>query len=160
MIPLASLGLLQPVLAAAAMAASSVSVLANSLAFRRSHLIRRTVLLEVVSVAEPSPADSFVAGLTWQTGRDERVADEPTGDSAQPGGLERSAPCALADARHRLARSSRCLSASRETGGDSSCSAVAADPPRRDATRDVSAGHVRRPRPGVHQTRTDALDSA
>jgi len=34
MIPLASLGLLQPVLAAAAMAASSVSVLANSLAFR------------------------------------------------------------------------------------------------------------------------------
>ncbi|AEM56752.1 copper-transporting ATPase CopA [Haloarcula hispanica ATCC 33960] len=35
MIPLASLGLLQPVLAAAAMAASSVSVLANSLAFRR-----------------------------------------------------------------------------------------------------------------------------
>jgi Cu+-exporting ATPase len=35
MIPLASLGLLQPVLAAAAMAASSVSVLANSLSFRR-----------------------------------------------------------------------------------------------------------------------------
>ncbi|MDS0221166.1 heavy metal translocating P-type ATPase [Haloarcula sp. S1AR25-5A] len=35
MIPLASLGLLQPVLAAVAMAASSVSVLANSLAFRR-----------------------------------------------------------------------------------------------------------------------------
>jgi len=35
MIPLASLGLLQPVLAAAAMAASSVSVLANSLLFRR-----------------------------------------------------------------------------------------------------------------------------
>ncbi|MDQ2071796.1 heavy metal translocating P-type ATPase [Haloarcula sp. H-GB4] len=35
MIPLASLGLLQPALAAAAMAASSVSVLANSLAFRR-----------------------------------------------------------------------------------------------------------------------------
>jgi len=35
MIPLASLGLLQPVLAAAAMAFSSVSVLANSLAFRR-----------------------------------------------------------------------------------------------------------------------------
>jgi Cu+-exporting ATPase len=35
MIPLASLGLLQPVLAAAAMAASSVSVLSNSLAFRR-----------------------------------------------------------------------------------------------------------------------------
>ncbi|NHX38692.1 MULTISPECIES: heavy metal translocating P-type ATPase [Haloarcula] len=35
MIPLASLGLLQPVLAAAAMAASSVSVLTNSLAFRR-----------------------------------------------------------------------------------------------------------------------------
>jgi len=34
MIPLASIGLLQPVLAAAAMAASSVSVLANSLAFR------------------------------------------------------------------------------------------------------------------------------
>jgi Cu+-exporting ATPase len=34
MIPLASLGLLQPVLAAAAMAFSSVSVLANSLAFR------------------------------------------------------------------------------------------------------------------------------
>jgi Cu+-exporting ATPase len=34
MIPLASLGLLQPVLAAGAMAASSVSVLANSLAFR------------------------------------------------------------------------------------------------------------------------------
>jgi Cu+-exporting ATPase len=34
MIPLASLGLLQPVLAAAAMAASSVSVLANSLLFR------------------------------------------------------------------------------------------------------------------------------
>jgi len=34
MIPLASLGLLQPVLAAVAMAASSVSVLANSLAFR------------------------------------------------------------------------------------------------------------------------------
>ncbi|WP_226012904.1 heavy metal translocating P-type ATPase [Halomicrobium salinisoli] len=34
MIPLASLGLLQPVLAAAAMAASSVSVLTNSLAFR------------------------------------------------------------------------------------------------------------------------------
>jgi len=35
MIPLASLGLLQPVLAAAAMAFSSVSVLSNSLAFRR-----------------------------------------------------------------------------------------------------------------------------
>ena len=35
MIPLASLGLLQPVLAAAAMASSSVSVLANSLLFRR-----------------------------------------------------------------------------------------------------------------------------
>jgi Cu+-exporting ATPase len=35
MIPLASLGLLQPVFAAVAMAASSVSVLANSLAFRR-----------------------------------------------------------------------------------------------------------------------------
>ncbi|MFW6385056.1 MAG: heavy metal translocating P-type ATPase [Halodesulfurarchaeum sp.] len=35
MIPLASLGLLQPVLAAAAMATSSVSVLANSLLFRR-----------------------------------------------------------------------------------------------------------------------------
>jgi Cu+-exporting ATPase len=35
MIPLASLGLLQPVLAAAAMAVSSVSVLANSLLFRR-----------------------------------------------------------------------------------------------------------------------------
>jgi len=35
MIPLASLGLLQPALAAAAMAASSVSVLTNSLAFRR-----------------------------------------------------------------------------------------------------------------------------
>ncbi|WP_340101102.1 heavy metal translocating P-type ATPase [Salinibaculum salinum] len=35
MIPLASLGLLQPVLAAGAMALSSVSVLANSLAFRR-----------------------------------------------------------------------------------------------------------------------------
>jgi Cu+-exporting ATPase len=35
MIPLASLGLLQPVLAAGAMAMSSVSVLANSLAFRR-----------------------------------------------------------------------------------------------------------------------------
>ena len=35
MIPLASLGLLQPVLAAAAMAASSVSVLSNSLLFRR-----------------------------------------------------------------------------------------------------------------------------
>ena len=35
MIPLASLGLLQPVLAAVAMAASSVSVLANSLSFRR-----------------------------------------------------------------------------------------------------------------------------
>ena len=35
MIPLASLGLLQPVLAAAAMAISSVSVLANSLLFRR-----------------------------------------------------------------------------------------------------------------------------
>ncbi|WP_225334072.1 heavy metal translocating P-type ATPase [Halomicrobium urmianum] len=34
MIPLASLGLLEPVLAAAAMAASSVSVLTNSLAFR------------------------------------------------------------------------------------------------------------------------------
>jgi Cu+-exporting ATPase len=34
MIPLASLGLLQPVLAAAAMASSSVSVLANSLLFR------------------------------------------------------------------------------------------------------------------------------
>ncbi len=35
MIPLASLGLLQPVLAAVAMAASSVSVLANSLSFRQ-----------------------------------------------------------------------------------------------------------------------------
>ncbi len=35
MIPLASLGLLQPVLAAGAMALSSVSVLANSLAFRK-----------------------------------------------------------------------------------------------------------------------------
>jgi len=35
LIPLASLGLLQPVLAAAAMAVSSVSVLANSLLFRR-----------------------------------------------------------------------------------------------------------------------------
>ncbi len=35
MIPLASLGLLQPVLAAGAMALSSVSVLANSLVFRR-----------------------------------------------------------------------------------------------------------------------------
>jgi Cu+-exporting ATPase len=35
MIPLASIGLLQPVLAAGAMALSSVSVLANSLAFRR-----------------------------------------------------------------------------------------------------------------------------
>ena len=35
MIPLASLGLLQPVLAAAAMAFSSVSVLSNSLLFRR-----------------------------------------------------------------------------------------------------------------------------
>jgi len=35
LIPLASLGLLQPVLAAAAMAASSVSVLSNSLLFRR-----------------------------------------------------------------------------------------------------------------------------
>ncbi|MFB6162299.1 MAG: heavy metal translocating P-type ATPase [Halococcoides sp.] len=35
MIPLASLGLLQPVLAAAAMASSSVSVLTNSLLFRR-----------------------------------------------------------------------------------------------------------------------------
>jgi len=34
MIPLASLGLLQPVLAAGAMAFSSVSVLANSMAFR------------------------------------------------------------------------------------------------------------------------------
>jgi Cu+-exporting ATPase len=34
MIPLASLGLLQPVLAAGAMALSSVSVLANSLLFR------------------------------------------------------------------------------------------------------------------------------
>jgi Cu+-exporting ATPase len=35
MIPLASLGLLQPALAAGAMALSSVSVLLNSLAFRR-----------------------------------------------------------------------------------------------------------------------------
>jgi len=35
MIPLASLGLLQPVLAAGAMAVSSVSVLSNSLLFRR-----------------------------------------------------------------------------------------------------------------------------
>jgi Cu+-exporting ATPase len=35
MIPLASLGLLLPAFAAAAMALSSVSVLANSLAFRR-----------------------------------------------------------------------------------------------------------------------------
>jgi Cu+-exporting ATPase len=35
MIPLASLGLLQPALAAAAMALSSVSVLTNSLLFRR-----------------------------------------------------------------------------------------------------------------------------
>jgi Cu+-exporting ATPase len=35
MIPLASLGLLQPALAAAAMAFSSVSVLSNSLLFRR-----------------------------------------------------------------------------------------------------------------------------
>jgi Cu+-exporting ATPase len=37
MIPLASLGLLQPVLAAGAMALSSVSVLSNSLLFRRYH---------------------------------------------------------------------------------------------------------------------------
>jgi len=35
MIPLASLGLLQPVLATGAMAFSSVSVLSNSLLFRR-----------------------------------------------------------------------------------------------------------------------------
>lgn len=35
MIPLASLGLLQPVLAAAAMAFSSVSVLSNSFLFRQ-----------------------------------------------------------------------------------------------------------------------------
>jgi Cu+-exporting ATPase len=35
MIPLASLGLLQPIFAAAAMAVSSVSVLANSLVFQR-----------------------------------------------------------------------------------------------------------------------------
>jgi ATPase, P-type (transporting), HAD superfamily, subfamily IC len=45
MIPLASLGLLQPVLAAAAMAFSSVSVLANSLAFRGYDPDRRYHLL-------------------------------------------------------------------------------------------------------------------
>jgi Cu+-exporting ATPase len=45
MIPLASLGLLQPVLAAVAMAFSSVSVLANSLVFRGYSPDRRYRLL-------------------------------------------------------------------------------------------------------------------
>ncbi|EJN60106.1 heavy metal translocating P-type ATPase [Halogranum rubrum] len=45
MIPLASLGLLQPVLAAGAMALSSVSVLANSLVFRRYDPEKRYRLL-------------------------------------------------------------------------------------------------------------------